>query len=91
MCLRVIDGGLRVVGADMTKSSSARRQVQAEAARRLKASGYERHHIKHLVTGEPVPSEMRYLKMQIAWVAEKLEALDPIPSDFTDDSYWPSV
>lgn len=88
MYLRVIDGGLadRGTAADHPLSKS---HVQAEAMRRIRMSGYDRHHARYLVTGEPIPKRLQYLKIQIAWVADTLAGLDPIPADYADDKYWP--
>jgi hypothetical protein len=89
MHFTVIEGGL-------TKRQAAEERplckgdVQAEAARRIRASGYERCRVRHLATGEPIPKALQYLKIQIAWVADTLAGLDPIPDDYADDKYWPA-
>jgi NAD(P)H-hydrate repair Nnr-like enzyme with NAD(P)H-hydrate epimerase domain len=63
--------------------------VMAEAARRIEASGYEDWRVREFVTGASMPSALKYLRMQIEFVAEALLRLDPIPADFRSDTYWP--
>lgn len=89
MHLRVIEGGLREDGARAPVSISAR-HVEAEAARRIKVSGYDNCRVRHLATGAPIPKALQYLKLQINWVADTLAGLDPIPADYADDKYWPA-
>lgn len=86
MMFRVIDGGKvkEAVPAD-------RPTIRAEAERRIKATGYEQWRVRSLATGSPIPSSIQYLKMQIEFVASKLEELNPMPGDFTDDKYWPAI
>jgi hypothetical protein len=38
----------------------------------------------------PVPREIRYLALQIGYVAEAIGRLADIPADFRSDSYWPA-
>jgi hypothetical protein len=88
MRFRIIEGGLserHTAGRPLSKTD-----VAAEAARRIKAVGYDRCHVRHLATGEPIPKALQYLKIQIAWVADTLAGLDPIPDDYADDKYWPA-
>jgi hypothetical protein len=92
MRFRVIEGGLAASARDMMDTSAlSLKDVQAEADRRLRLAGYERYQIRQKLTGEPVPRALQYLKLQIGWVAETLASIDPIPPDFTDDKYWPTV
>jgi hypothetical protein len=88
MGFRVISGGLDEGNGGSWRSLS-KSDVQAEAARRIRESGYERCRARHLVTGEPIPKALQYLRIQIAWVADTLAGLDPIPADYADDKYWP--
>ena len=85
--------GFRVISGGLDESSGSRAltksDVLAEAARRIRECGYERCRARHLVTGEPIPKALQYLKIQIAWVADTLAGLDPIPADYADDKYWP--
>lgn len=71
------------------RQSLSRSDVEAEAARRVRESGYDQCRARYLVTGEPIPKALQYLKIQIAWVADTLARLDPIPADYADDKYWP--
>jgi hypothetical protein len=88
MYLRVIEGGLTET-SDTTTRSLSKSDVMAEAMRRIKTSGYDRYHARYLVTGEAIPKRLQYLKIQIAWVADTLSGLDPIPADYAEDKYWP--
>lgn len=84
---RVIEGGLslrRSAAADPT-----REDVRAEVVRRIRLAGSDPVYVRHMATGTDIPPGMRYLRMQIEFVGEKLMALDPIPHDFADDRYWP--
>jgi NAD(P)H-hydrate repair Nnr-like enzyme with NAD(P)H-hydrate epimerase domain len=63
--------------------------VMAEAARRIETSGYEDWRVREFVTGASMPSALKYLRMQIEFVAEALLRLDRIPADFRSDTYWP--
>ncbi|MCA1405280.1 hypothetical protein I6F26_12955 [Ensifer sp. IC3342] len=86
MKFKVIDGG-KANGA----MSADRPTIRAEAERRIMATGYEQWRVRSLATGSPIPRSIQYLKMQIEFVAEKLEQLNPVPGDFTDDKYWPTI
>jgi hypothetical protein len=86
MKFTVIEGGK---AAEVTAAGSA--TIRDEAERRIKAAGYEQWRVRSLATGAPIPGPVQYLKMQIDFVAGKLEQLNPIPSDFTDDKYWPAA
>ncbi|AFL52748.1 hypothetical protein ABIE78_001366 [Sinorhizobium fredii] len=87
MKFRVIEGGKAIE----TRSGKGPAGIRGEAERRIRASGYEQWRVRSLATGAPMPHSIRYLKMQIDFVAEKLEQLNPIPTDFADDKYWPAV
>lgn len=88
MGFRVITGGLdERFGGEARPLCKA--DVLAEAARRIRESGYERSRARSLVTGEPIPKALQYLKIQIAWVSDTLAGLEPIPADYADDKYWP--
>ncbi|WP_152046976.1 hypothetical protein [Aureimonas psammosilenae] len=69
---------------------SPRHPLDAEAARRLRRSGYEEWAAREKATGVPMPASMRYLKMQIEFAAERLKLLDPLPEDFRADIFWPA-
>lgn len=87
MRFRVIEGGKAVE----TRSVTGPARIREEAQRRIRASGYEQWRVRSLATGAPIPSPIRYLKMQIDFIAEKLGQLNPIPQDFADDKYWPAA
>jgi hypothetical protein len=89
MHLTVIEGGLTERRATAARPFS-KGDVAAEAARRIKASGYDRCRARYLATGEPIPKALQYLKIQIVWVADTLAGLEPIPDDYADDKYWPA-
>ena len=65
-------------------------EVRIEAARRLKAIGYEEWRVREFMSGRPMPSSVRFLQMQIAFASDALAQLDPIPEDFRSDRYWPA-
>jgi hypothetical protein len=87
MRFRVIEGGKAIE----TRRGAGPAGIRDEAERRIKATGYEQWRVRSLATGAPIPRSIQYLKMQIDFVAEKLEQLNPMPTDFTDDKYWPTV
>ncbi|ACP25552.1 hypothetical protein NGR_c17880 [Sinorhizobium fredii NGR234] len=87
MKFRVIEGG-KAIEAAITVGSTT---IRAEAERRMTAAGYDQWRVRNLATGAPIPRPIQYLKMQIDFVAEKLEQLNPMPADFTDDKYWPAA
>jgi hypothetical protein len=94
MGLRVIEGGLAACVAKPADLAGdympSRDDVLREAERRIKASGYETWHNRETLTGMPVPREIRYLALQIGYVAEAIGRLADIPADFRSDSYWPA-
>lgn len=85
MKFTVIEGGKAVVTAAESMT------IRDEAERRIRAAGYEQWRVRSLATGAPIPGPIQYLKMQIDFVAGKLEQLNPVPSDFPDDKYWPAA
>jgi hypothetical protein len=94
MKLFVIEGGTSVAPDSVFEIGPAaptREDVKAEAARRVRQSGYEDWSIRQFVTGTAMPVALRYLQMQISFVAEALSRLERIPDDFRSDTYWPSL
>ena len=91
MNLRVIEGGWRDAEAvDLVETlPTMASEVRREADRRLHALGYQRLLNREMVTGIPIAREVRYLAMQIDFVAGALSALTDIPADFRSDRYWP--
>jgi hypothetical protein len=88
MHLRVIQGGRQEA---RQRRPLCRQDIEAEAARRNSASGYDRAHARMLAIGEPIPKPLLYLKIQIAWVVDALSGLEHVPDDFADDRYWPDM
>lgn len=84
MNLRIIQGGL----ADRPRQTQPT-TIADEAKRRVAALGYDAYRLRMLATGEPIPRTIDRLRMQIEFVAGKLQALAAPPEDFTDDGYWP--
>ncbi|WP_275788760.1 hypothetical protein [Pararhizobium gei] len=91
MTLRVIEGGRSTLleSENPLKSTDAHK-VRVEALRRLKEAGYEQYRVRSMATGQPIPRELKHFQMQIDLVAEKLAGLCPIPTDYTEDLYWPA-
>ncbi|AGS23580.1 hypothetical protein [Rhizobium etli] len=94
MKFKVIEGGrgqvARVEVCPEAGCGPSRDDVRREAARRLDASGYHTSRIREFATGAPMPGALRYLSLQLDFVAEALSRLDPIPLDFRSDAYWPA-
>ena len=88
MKLMVIEGGR----GDRTVPVSARptaADVQTEAWRRVRMTGYDAWRVREFATGAAMPKAVRYLQMQITFAAEALARLERIPEDFRSDIYWP--
>ena len=94
MGFRVIEGGLSAVPSSGTvfvqDEAPSCSDVEAEAARRIRATGYEVFRNRETLTGSPVPREVGYIAMQIRYAAEAIARLADIPQDFRSDAYWPS-
>ncbi|RUM25030.1 hypothetical protein EFQ99_15370 [Rhizobium vallis] len=94
MIFKVIEGGRgQAVLADERPEAGrgpSPDDVRREAARRLSESGYHLSRVREFATGAPMPGALRYLSLQINFVAEALSRLDPIPVDFRSDAYWPA-
>ncbi|MCJ9669806.1 MULTISPECIES: hypothetical protein [unclassified Neorhizobium] len=94
MGLRVIEGGLAACVAKLADLAEgempSRDDVLREAERRIRSTGYETWRNRETMTGIPVPREIRYLAMQISFVAEAIGRLSDIPADFRSDFYWPA-
>ena len=98
MKLLVIEGGKSngIAGAILPVATPptfagppAAADVHAEARRRIRLIGYDVWCRRALATGTAVPAALRHLKLQIAFSAEVLARLEPIPDDFRSDVYWP--
>jgi hypothetical protein len=84
MNFRIIQGGL----AGLPKRAPSR-TIDEEARRRISTLGYDTYKTRMLATGEPIPMAIERVRLQIEFIAQKLEALGAPPQDFTDDVYWP--
>jgi hypothetical protein len=91
MALRVIDGGrATAVPARKDNLVPGKQDIAEEADRRLQAIGYGRWRAREAATGILMPREVKYLGMQIGFVAQALSALASVPQDFRSDIYWPA-
>ncbi|MGK6313522.1 hypothetical protein [Neorhizobium sp. DT-125] len=90
---RVIEGGLSarppMAAGPADDAVPSREEVFREAERRIRAAGFETWRNREALTGIPIPREIRYLAMQIGYVAEAIGRLTDIPADFRSDIYWP--
>lgn len=86
---RVIEGGLG--GATIVRGPADGEDVLREAARRLKAAGYDEAQTRAFVTGKPVPERLKYFRLQIDYAAAALRRRSPVPADFREDKYWPPM
>ncbi|MCF3642096.1 hypothetical protein LXM94_19185 [Rhizobium sp. TRM95111] len=84
---KIVGGTDRI---DRLDPGPTRAAVQAEAQRRLTSAGYKAFRAREIATGRPVPAALRYLAMQIEFVADALSSRRRIPDDFDSDKYWPS-
>lgn len=99
MAFLVIDGGKGTTpagraydgrdGAEPVRPSA--RDVEAEATRRIRQTGFEEWRVRELATGVAMPATLRYVEMQIRFAAEVVSKLEQIPQDFRSDAYWPSI
>ncbi|MEQ1409343.1 hypothetical protein ABK249_31030 [Neorhizobium sp. Rsf11] len=94
MAFRVIEGGLAARSPAFAGTTGdappTQEDVLREAERRIRAIGYDRWRNREAVTGIPAPREIKYLAMQIGYVAEAIGKLADIPADFHSDVYWPA-
>lgn len=84
---RVIEGGLG--GATVIRGPADADDIAREAARRLRAAGYDEALTRSFATGRSVPEGLKYLKLQMDYARAALSRRSPTPSDFRDDKYWP--
>lgn len=61
--------------------------VQAEARRRLAATDW--YVVRQIETGEAVPAPVARFRAAIRARCNALEAMQPIPADYTADQHWP--
>jgi hypothetical protein len=94
MRLVLIEGGLGLSDGDQDQPKArictpGPLDVGKEARRRLREAGWEQWQVKSVATGCAIPQDLRYIAMQINYVAEALARLATIPDDFRSDAYWP--
>jgi len=82
--LTVIEGG-RHAGSGPTPED-----VRREAARRIKAAGFDEAAVREFMTGRAMPDWLRYFKLKVEFAGEALARLALIPADFRSDRYWPA-
>ncbi|WP_375452131.1 hypothetical protein [uncultured Devosia sp.] len=88
--MAVIEGGLGYTGQARREEQIRVEDVEAEAARRLRKGRVNEWRTRELITGTPVPADIKYLELQINFATRALCKLSPIPPDFADDLYWPT-
>lgn len=77
--------------ANLAPEKPGPEDVAEEVARRTRDLGLETWRVRAFMTGRPIPDDVRFLAMQIAFAGEALARLDPIPIDFRADCYWPGA
>jgi hypothetical protein len=88
--LAVIEGGLGYAGRSERGEDRIRPEdVEAEARRRMREGRVSEWRTREFITGVPMPSDVKYLELQIDFAARAICKLSPIPVDFADDLYWP--
>jgi hypothetical protein len=89
--LAVIDGGLSYAGQNERSGERIRvEDVEAEARRRMREGRVSEWRTREFITGTPMPSDVKYLELQIDFAARAICKLSPIPADYADDLYWPT-
>ena len=63
-------------------------EVKAEAARRLAPTDW--YVIRAAEGGTPVPSDVLAYRAAVRAASNDIEAMEPIPADLANDSYWPA-
>lgn len=87
---RVIQGGLARPPVD-SGDDLAGILVSREGQRRLQQMGVPRFENRKRLTGLPMPPEIAAFKLQMEFAIRALSQLSPLPPDYTDDGYWPSM
>lgn len=86
-------GRFRIVGGTDAGDISPwpnREDIRREAERRIALLRLQQHQARAAATHGRLPDALRYLALQIDFVAEALAGLTQIPEDFQSDAYWPS-
>ncbi len=65
--------------------------VRREAARRIKAAGFDEAAVREFMTGHPMPDALKYFKLKVEFAGAALSRLKPVPADFRSDRYWPTA
>lgn len=65
--------------------------VEAEARRRLKCAKVDEWRRREFLTAQPMPDDIKHFALQVQFAAQAISRLLPIPDDFDDDVYWPSL
>lgn len=63
-------------------------QVKAEAGRRIELVMPAWMVARHVSGGKPIPPEVADAAEAIRSASGTLEAMEPIPADYTDDKWW---
>jgi hypothetical protein len=80
----VIEGGRHASGVPTPED------VRREAARRIKAAGFDEAAVREFMTGRAMPDWLKYFKLKVEFAGDALARLSPIPADFRSDRYWPA-
>lgn len=87
--LKLIEGG-RSGLSPIGQRDRACDPVTNEGKRRLREHGLDRYIMRERLTGVPIPPIVKSFQVQIEFAISALSQLTPVPSDITDDGYWPS-
>jgi hypothetical protein len=79
----LIEGGRR-------EAAPTPEDVAREAARRIKAAGFDEAAVRAFMTGRGMPDWLRYFKLKVEFAGQAIARLSPIPTDFRSDRYWPT-
>jgi hypothetical protein len=87
---RVIQGGLGA-SSETQLVSDGPTKVEEEGRKRLKAAGVDRYVAREQVAGIAMPAHVKVFKLQVEFAITALSKLNPLPSDYMRDGYWPSL
>lgn len=65
--------------------------IKAEAARRIYASGLSWMVEREVSGGLPIPQAVKDYAAAVRAASGAMEAMSPIPDDYTDNRYWPEM
>lgn len=63
--------------------------IKEEARRRIHETGLSWYVEREVSGGSPIPEAIKAYCAEVRSASNDLEALDPIPTDYADDNYWP--